>query len=227
MTSSAGPGGSISPSGEQFVDTGTQATFLVTADTNYRISLVSGCGGSLDGNIFTTGPINQDCAVTASFTRDTWVISGASREVNFTSLPTGESFSCSTVATSLAGDSPMSNSVSFVTQAPGNPSNPAIDRYDSGDEEIYLYVSTGNDGGAPISSYTATCTDGTNSYQATSSSSPIVITGLKNDVEYRCSVISSNSAGLGSGTSTLTPPIKPEESLGGRPVWLLYEASKP
>ena len=41
------------------------------------------------------------------------------------------------------------------------PSTPQITNTDYGNEEIYLTVSVSNNGGSAISSYTATCTDGT------------------------------------------------------------------
>jgi trimeric autotransporter adhesin len=65
----AGEGGSISPASRQ-VDEGSTASFTVAPDDGYGIDSVSGCGGSLSGNTFTTGPVNADCTVTASFSPD-------------------------------------------------------------------------------------------------------------------------------------------------------------
>ncbi len=44
-----------------------QATLIVTPNPGYRINTVTGCGGTLAGNFYTTGPITQDCAVSATF----------------------------------------------------------------------------------------------------------------------------------------------------------------
>jgi hypothetical protein len=66
---SAGAGGSISPASRQ-VDEGSTASFTVTPADGYGIDSVSGCGGSLAGNTYTTGPVNADCTVTASFSPD-------------------------------------------------------------------------------------------------------------------------------------------------------------
>ncbi len=57
--------GSISP-GNSTVNHGTTRSFTVKPSAGYTAS-VSGCGGTLAGNIYTTAAITADCAVTASF----------------------------------------------------------------------------------------------------------------------------------------------------------------
>lgn len=64
---SAGVNGSLSPSTPQSVNFNQTTNFTVTPDSGYRINGVSGCGGSLSGSTYTTGPITTDCTVTASF----------------------------------------------------------------------------------------------------------------------------------------------------------------
>ena len=66
VTASAGPGGGINPS-SQTVNQGATASFTVTPNNGYYIDVVTGCGGSLSGTTYTTGPITADCTVTASF----------------------------------------------------------------------------------------------------------------------------------------------------------------
>ncbi len=68
VAATAGPNGSISPA-SRTVTAGNTTTFTVTPNTGYT-SLVSGCGGSLAGNTYTTGPINAECAVLASFVQE-------------------------------------------------------------------------------------------------------------------------------------------------------------
>ena len=81
-------------------------------------------------------------------------------------------------------------------------------------------------GGATISRYTATCTDGTTDYTGTSSTSRITVSGLTNGVGYSCSVTATNAAGT-STPSASSPPLTPEEFIAtGLPIWLLHEASK-
>ena len=67
VTSSAGQGGSISPSTPQTVPYNETVSFTVTPDSGYKIASVTGCEGTLAANAFTTGPIINDCQVTATF----------------------------------------------------------------------------------------------------------------------------------------------------------------
>ena len=66
VTGSAGVGGTISP-GSTPVNAGGTTTFTVTANIGYVVGSVTGCGGTLAGNTYTTGTINTNCTVTASF----------------------------------------------------------------------------------------------------------------------------------------------------------------
>jgi len=67
VTPSAGPGGSIRPSTPQTVPYNETILFTVTPDAGYKIASVTGCEGILAANAFTTGPIINDCQVTATF----------------------------------------------------------------------------------------------------------------------------------------------------------------
>ena len=69
VSTSAGANGTISPVGV-IVNEGGTTSFTVTPDTGYLIDSVGGCGGSLSGNIYTTGPISADCTVAATFIID-------------------------------------------------------------------------------------------------------------------------------------------------------------
>jgi hypothetical protein len=66
VSTSAGTGGSISPS-SAMVNAGGATTLTVTASSGYAVSGVTGCGGALAGNTYTTGTITANCTVTASF----------------------------------------------------------------------------------------------------------------------------------------------------------------
>ena len=61
--------------------------------------------------------------------------------------------------------------------------------------------------------------------RGTSTSSPITVSGLTNDVAYTCTVTATNSVGT-SSASAATAPITPEESTDSLPIWLLYKASE-
>ena len=56
------------------MNAGGTTTLTVTANSGYIISGVTGCGGMLAGNTYTTGAISADCTVTANFAAAfTWV----------------------------------------------------------------------------------------------------------------------------------------------------------
>jgi hypothetical protein len=69
------------------------------------------------------------------------------------------------------------------------------------------FSAPGSDGGAPISSYTAACTAGVNTFPGTAASSPVNVTGLTNATQYSCTVRAWNSAGgsLASAAVLVTP----------------------
>lgn len=224
VTPIAGAGGTLTPNEPQTVERGQSVAFTVTVEQGYRIKQVSGCNGTLNGTTYNTGPVTSSCDVSATF-EAYWVVSGPSTTVSLTGLPEARKIQCTTFATNLAGNSPLSDIEYFVTGDPSKPSGVKIDRWDGGDEEISLYVSVGSNGGANVSSYEATCTDGTSSYTAVSNSSSITVTGLQNDVPYTCTAVAINSAGR-SDDSPETPPIVPEWLSTGLPIWLLYEATK-
>jgi hypothetical protein len=109
---------------------------------------------------------------------------------------------------------------------PVAPITPTINSIDHEDGKIIITVSVSDNGGAEITGYEATCTDGTNTYTGTSTSSPVTVSGLTNGVAYTCTVTATNSVGT-SSASAATAPITPEEQVGGGlPIWLLYKASQ-
>jgi uncharacterized protein (UPF0179 family) len=68
VTPSAGVGGSITPDSPQIVAAGGTVSFTLNASPGYQIAGLTGnCGGGLSGNVFTTSPVNADCAVQANF----------------------------------------------------------------------------------------------------------------------------------------------------------------
>ena len=118
------------------------------------------------------------------------------------------------------------NSVDEILASVSEPTAPSIISTDSGDGEIILEISISDNGGANITRYDATCTDGANTYTGTSTSSPITVSGLTNGVAYTCAVTATNSVGS-SSASAATDPITPEEQVGGGlPIWLLYQATQ-
>ncbi|MEW6990552.1 collagen binding domain-containing protein [Colwelliaceae bacterium 6441] len=66
VTTKATTGGSISPTSVE-VEKGKTTSFNLTTNEGYIISEVSGCDGTLAGNIYTTGNISAACEVRATF----------------------------------------------------------------------------------------------------------------------------------------------------------------
>ena len=84
VTTSVGQGGRISPRSAG-VSKGTIVAFTLTPDAGYRISSVSGCGGSLVGSVY-EAVITADCTVAASFEKDS---AGVTRTITASAGPGG------------------------------------------------------------------------------------------------------------------------------------------
>jgi hypothetical protein len=65
-TNISGAGGSITPS-IKIVKNGATTSFAIKHDYGYNV-VASGCGGTLTGTVYKTGPITEDCTVTATLT---------------------------------------------------------------------------------------------------------------------------------------------------------------
>ncbi|MBF0456993.1 MAG: hypothetical protein HQK99_03760 [Nitrospirae bacterium] len=74
VTPSAGANGTISPSAAVTVASGSTKQFTLRAQAGYALGSVTGCNGSLSGSIYTTGAITSNCAVTATFTKNTFTV---------------------------------------------------------------------------------------------------------------------------------------------------------
>jgi hypothetical protein len=155
----------------------------------------------------------------------TFSVTGSSSPLAVTGLTNGTPYSCSVVATNSTGSSAASTAVVATPKIPTAPGIPTISRTDSGDGEIYLYVTVADDGGSAITGYTATCSDGRSTFTGSSTHSPVTVSGLTNGTAYTCTVTATNAIGT-SGASSASPSVTPEESVGGLPIWLLYEASQ-
>jgi hypothetical protein len=105
------------------------------------------------------------------------------------------------------------------------PTTPQITYIESDDQKVLIRVSVASNGGSSITRYDATCSDGTNSFAGTSSSSLITVSGLTNGVAYTCTVTATN--GVGTSTASSASAATPEEIIpSGLPIWLLYEATQ-
>ena len=151
-------------------------------------------------------------------------VQGGSSPLKVSGLTNGQTYACRVAASNAKGPGAFSNSIDALLSISA-PSKPQITNIDYGDEEIYVSVSVSNNGGSAISSYTATCADGTTDYTGTSVTSRVTVSGLTNGVVYTCSATATNANGT-STASAPSAPVTPEYIPGGLPVWLLYEAAK-
>lgn len=65
-----GIGVAASPAGPQNITQGATLSLTLTPQNGFSIIGASGCGGSLVGNVFTTGPINGACTITVATVAD-------------------------------------------------------------------------------------------------------------------------------------------------------------
>jgi N-acetylneuraminic acid mutarotase len=76
VTGVAGVGGTITPA-TATIDLDGATSFTVSTDSGYVLDNVTGCGGGLSGNTYTTGSITANCAVTAIFSGTPVWVSGS------------------------------------------------------------------------------------------------------------------------------------------------------
>jgi len=117
-----------------------------------------------------------------------------------------------TISATQVGDqnynaaTPVNRNISINSVPPGAPE---LNETLANDSTIRLFFDPpANDGGAAITSYLGTCQPG--KVQATSASSPVVVTGLTNNTLYTCSVAATNANGEGAESNTLqaTPTLR-------------------
>ena len=172
------------------------------------------------GAVFAGAPFTVTCVDKNGFSLFA-TGSAAQSPVTVTGLEESVSYSCNLFAeTALGNSEPVSFSIGT-----DQPAQPVIEKVEPGDGEIYLSVADVA-GGSPAVQYNGSCTDGSQTASATSSSPLIVVSGLTNDVPYICSVTVTNASNLTSVASAATAPIRPEALKAGLPVWLIYEASQ-
>ena len=66
ITPTVGSGGTMSPA-SRIVNHGSTGTFTLTTDSGYIASVSGTCGGSISGNVYTTGVITANCSETITF----------------------------------------------------------------------------------------------------------------------------------------------------------------
>ena len=152
------------------------------------------------------------------------IATGPASPITVNKLTRGRNYSCTVAPVTGLGALSVSDAVT-VSVPLELPAPPAITSTDYEDGTIRLTVAVADNGGADITDYAASCTDGTSVFKGTSSTSTIEVTGLTNGTAYTCTAFATSAVGT-SETSVSTKNITPEELSTGLPVWLLYEATK-
>ena len=125
---------------------------------------------------------------------------------------------CTIVATQTGNQNyalatPVPQNITIDAIAPGAP---VIGVASGADGQVSIgFTPPANTGGKPITQYTATCNPG--GFTGNTSSSPVIVTGLTNGVQYTCLVIATNAQPLNSiasGTVMVTPT-----SADGAALW--------
>lgn len=104
---------------------------------------------------------------------------------------------------SSSSSTSTSGSTGTTVTVPGVPTSVSATAGDG--EAVITFSAPSSNGGATITSYTATCSiSGGTSATASASSSPITVTGLTNGSTYSCSVTATNSAGTSSASTAVS-----------------------
>ncbi len=121
--------------------------------------------------------------------------SGTVSPVTVGDLENGTLYVCWVHATNFAGDGPNSN-FAFATPgtSPDAPTDVSVVR--TGSDAEVSFTPPLDDGGFPITEYTATCI-GPDTKTSTGAGSPMVVSGLATDADYTCTVRATNARGDG------------------------------
>lgn len=179
------------------------ASAVVTA-TPYTVPLAPTAGAATPGDAsielsFSPPPddggsriIDYELACTGG--GETRTTSGTTSPIRLSGLRNGTSYACAVSARNAAGKGQSSATINVTPRTV--PGSPAISSVTIDINSLFVaFTAPGSDGGAAITSYTATCASGSNTRSTTGTSSPLVVTGLVNDVAYDCTVRATNVAG--------------------------------
>ena len=141
-------------------------------------------------------------------------VSTATTEV-VTGLTNGTSYTFKVAAINGVGTGSMSSASNAVTPAtvPGAPTIGTATAGSGAGKAVVNFTAPGSNGGSPITSYTVTATDVTNSVRggqtATGAGSPITITGLHTGDRYTFTVKATNAIGTGAASGSSNQVTSP------------------
>ena len=138
---------------------------------------------------------------TASCNPNGPTVSGAASPIGVTGMVNGTEYTCAVTATNDYGTSASSAPV-LVTPRVTRPAAPTITAATAGSGQAFIsFMAPGEDGGSPITGYTATCNPG--GLTATATVSPLNVASLSNGTTYLCSLTATNAI----GTSVASAPV--------------------
>ncbi len=149
---------------------------------------------------------------------------GSSSPLLVTGLTNGVAYSCSVTATNSKGTGAASGSVSVtpagaVTPPLTVPGAPTIGTGTAGSTSASIAFSApATNGGANITSYTASCTGGGATRTATGTASPVTVTGLATGVTYLCSVTAANAVGNSAASAAVSVTTAAAVTVPGAPT---------
>ncbi|MDA8679831.1 M43 family zinc metalloprotease [Luminiphilus sp.] len=211
-----------------YADSGTQPSTgcgprsAIENFMNYSIDDAMYTFTSEQTNRMTCSLVNYRSNAYSTSSTNTFTADGTTSPITVSGLVNGRPYNCSVTATNTAGTSAASPVVVGVPKPPSVPGTPLISRVDAGDGELNLSISVPDNGGLAISSYSASCSDGTDIYSASSATPSVTITGLTNATPYSCSVSVANS--LGNSPASVTVSGAPDEAPITLPLWIFVEA---
>jgi hypothetical protein len=225
----ANSGGIVTPLGVTKVVPFDTLPIHIQPSGGFSIASISNtCEGSFSSGTLTTGAITSDCSVNVGFARTGSVVSGNGAPITVDQLSNGIEYTCAVTATNSYGASLESNTLTVIPNiqyvAPGAPT---ITKVVGEDGEVLVYFTPGSTGNLPVT-YTATCDLGFSPPtlgSASSTGSPIRVSGLTNGIPVFCTVTAENSKGAATSSSVSATPE--ELPAAGLPIWLLYKATQP
>ena len=191
------------------------------APTDVAVTRTSPASASVD---MTPGP-NDGSAVTAYRGQCNSSDGGSPNGNNSSTLPVlvsnltvGKHYTCVGYAFNAEGMSAASDpSAEFVAaSAPDAPDQPSITVLHGA---ASVTASDGNNGGAPVTSYHATCTstDGGATKSATRTVQPVVVSGLDDGKTYTCTLLATNALGDGAASAS-SDPFVPHDGIPEPPT---------
>jgi RHS repeat-associated protein len=193
----------------------TPAPNVPDAPTN-----VTAVGGNAQATVTFTAPANNGGAAITSYTATSLPgnVSGSCgapcTSIIVTSLTNGTEYTFTVTAANISGNSAASAVSNSVTPAPIVPDAPSIGTAVGGIGQATVnFTAPAGDGGAAITSYTATSTPGNVSGSCGAPCTSITVSGLANGTLYIFTVAATNAVGEGAASAPSNNVI-PDADLG-------------